>query len=265
MQTRPIEAIFITPGAEIAVMERGGSWQKLHGKGNRCLILGLAALPGLKMTAFKSILAHEYGHFSNRDTAGGNLANQTNRSMYQMALTLAENGLTSWYNPAWWFLRGFNAVFLRVTLGASRLQEILADRIAVLSFGVKSFITGLTHVIRQDLSFQVQLSQAWEKNADTFIHSKNLYALPPIDSDVQKQEIETKLSEILNRPSSTYDSHPAPCERFKLVEKLDCEDVEEEDLAEVIRLLSDAEELQGEMTAIIQKNFGFRQISTASP
>jgi hypothetical protein len=38
-------------------------------------------------------------------------------------------------NPAWWFATGFYRIFLRVSQGAARLQEILADRRAAEAYG----------------------------------------------------------------------------------------------------------------------------------
>ncbi|MCW5883277.1 MAG: hypothetical protein KIS91_20245, partial [Anaerolineae bacterium] len=72
--TRPIDAIYITPGTDMAVTERGGLLKKLRGDGQRCLILGLGVLPGMTQGQFEAILGHEYGHFNHRDTAGGDLA-----------------------------------------------------------------------------------------------------------------------------------------------------------------------------------------------
>src|SRR5205823_1728197 len=115
--TRPIDAIYITPVADIAVTERGSLLKKLRGTGQRCLILGLGALNGMGQDQFKAILAHEYGHFSNRDTAGGNLALQVQRSMYQIAHGLAARGQAHQFNPVWLFLNGFNHLYLRITLG----------------------------------------------------------------------------------------------------------------------------------------------------
>ena len=263
VQTRPIQTIFITPGNDVAVMERGGAWRKLRGQGERCLILGLAAIPGLPLAAFKSILAHEYGHFSNRDTAGGTLANRTGRSMHYMVLSLASNGLARWYNPAWWFLRGFSIIFFRVTLGASRLQEILADRIAGLAYGAKNFISGLTHVIRQDLLFDLQLSKAMEQNPEAFSQIKNLYTLPSVDIGETREELESRVSKIVNSQSTVYDSHPAPGERFSLLEKLNLNDIHEADEREVSGLVPDVEALQNEMTAVIHKNIALNRLQTA--
>ena len=61
-----------------------------------------------------------------------------------MAIGLAEGGAASSINPAWWFVRGFHSVFLRISQGASRLQEGLADRWAAFAYGSKSFEELLT-------------------------------------------------------------------------------------------------------------------------
>ncbi len=263
VKTRPIQDIFIVPGADIAVLERGRIWQKLRGGGRRCLILGLAAIPGLTLGPFKSILAHEYGHFSHRDTAGGNLAHQTNRSLHTMAINLISGGLAKWYNPAWWFVRGYNSVYLRVTLGASRLQEILADRIAALSYGAKNFIDGLTRIIRNDLEFDMQLKQAFESDRKAFLDMRNLYSFPLSDAKTQKEELEEAFAKIISSQSSAFDSHPAPQERFALVEKLVVPDPEDDDTEEVKDLLPALDGLQEDMTAIMQRNVKTRLYEAA--
>ena len=93
------------------------------------------------------VLAHEYGHLSNRDTAGGRFALAVRRSLMIMAGHLALGRAATWYNPAWLFVKGFNRVFLLISQGATRLQEVLADRWAALSYGSRAFEEGLRHVV----------------------------------------------------------------------------------------------------------------------
>jgi Zn-dependent protease with chaperone function len=254
LDTRPIDTIYVTAGPEIAVMERGGLLKKVRDAGQRCLILGLGALPGMTQGQFKAILGHEYGHFSNRDTAGGNLAKQVRLSMHHMALTLAYNGLARWYNPAWLFLNGFNLVFSRITLGASRLQETLADRYAAIAFGVQNFISGLTHIIHQDLAFNTQVNHEIEAAFGQGRDLQNIYTLPPLRNEAQLKRLKVEEDEIMGRPTSPYDSHPAPCERIAMVEQIEAAGVVEDDPKPVWDLLPDAEELQLEMTVIVQSN-----------
>lgn len=257
--TRPIDAIYVTPGVEVAVTERGGMLRKLRGQGQRCLIVGLGALQGMTQAEFSAILAHEYGHFSNRDTAGGNLAHQVRASMHHMAYRLASRGLARWYNPAWLFINGFNRVFLRVTLGASRLQEILADRYAAMAYGVRNFVDGLSRIIRLDLAFNAQVSREVKLATATGRELHNLYVLPPVEARDERETLDKQLNEIMSRPTSPYDSHPAVSERIRLLQPLqDRYDVAGEQ-APVWDLFDNLDALQAEMTEIVQKNVAAQQ------
>lgn len=47
LNTRPVDKVYAVLGTEIGVTERGSLFKRLRGKGQRCLILGLGALPGM--------------------------------------------------------------------------------------------------------------------------------------------------------------------------------------------------------------------------
>src|SRR4029079_12221765 len=114
-------------------------------------------LEGMRLGPLKAVLAHEYGHLTNRDTAGGGFALAGRRSLHTMAQSLASSGAAAWYNPAWLFLNGFYRVFLRISQGASRLQEVLADRWAVFAYGADAFEAGLRHVIERSVRFDAHV------------------------------------------------------------------------------------------------------------
>ena len=251
--TRPIEEIYVSPTTEIGVMERGSMLQKLRGSGRRVLILGLGALPGMTQSQFRAILAHEYGHFSNRDTAGGNLAGLVRASLYQMAYSLAATGQARWYNPAWLFVNGFYRIYLRITLGASRLQEILADRYAAAAYGAGNLIRGLQHMIRQELAFGAGVNSEIEESREQDRKLQNLYTLPLVRGGDLPEEVAEAEDEILSRPTSPYDSHPAPKDRLALLERLGAQEQEDRDPEPVWDLLEDADALQAEMTELIDK------------
>ncbi len=177
--TRRVDNVYLTPGTDLAVMERGSFWKQTLGRTERCLILGLGVLDGMKLRPFRAILAHEYGHFSNRDTAGGGLALAVRRSLLTMAQRLAEGGAAAWYNPAWLFVSGFYKLFLRISQGASRLQEILADRWAALGYGSKAFEAGLLHVIRRDLEFHTHVQNTLSELEAREQPLTNLYGYQP--------------------------------------------------------------------------------------
>jgi Zn-dependent protease with chaperone function len=217
--TRPVDNVYMTPGTDLAVTERGGIFRQLRGRAERCLILGVAVLDGMQMGPFKAILAHEYGHFSNRDTAGGTFALAVRRSLLTMAHHLAEGGAAAWYNPAWLFLWGFNLVFLRISQGASRLQEILADRWAAFAYGAKAFEQGLRHVVERSIRFQVHASSTLQEVVDGKLPLSNLYTYQPSELPTESAILEA-LERQIDAVPSPYDSHPSPAERFELVRAL---------------------------------------------
>jgi Zn-dependent protease with chaperone function len=211
--TRPVDGVYLTPGTEFAVMERGGMLAQMRGATERCLILGVGVLEGLRLGPFKSILAHEYGHFSNQDTAGGGFALAVRVSMLELARGLATGGAAAWYNPAWLFLNAFYRVFLLISHGASRLQEVLADRWAVLAYGAEAFERGLRHVITRSVGFEAIANATIKEVIDLEKPLTNLYAYrpahPPADA-----EVDAAVTAVLNAPPSAYDSHPAPAQRI---------------------------------------------------
>ncbi len=92
VETPMVDSVFLVPDATVAVFERGSTLDHLRHRGERCLLLGLGVLDGLTLGQLRGILAHEYGHLSNRDTAGGGLALQVRRSILTSAETLASGG-----------------------------------------------------------------------------------------------------------------------------------------------------------------------------
>lgn len=213
--TRPIDEIRIMPTADLAVQEKGSFWKKLRNRGKRILLLGSEAIEGMPVNAFKSVLAHEYGHFLNRDTAGGHTAMRVQNSMYNFADAIVARGKIRSWDVAVHFLRIFHWIFTRIGFGASRLQEVMADRVAVKAYGPLAFETGLTHVIRRSISNQCEVS----KEMSSRLCGKN--QSPLIDevqgfSALEREEIEAAVKESINTQSSQWDTHPSPKERFEL-------------------------------------------------
>jgi Zn-dependent protease with chaperone function len=246
--TRAVDNVYLTPGTDVAVMERGKRSKK-----ERCLILGIAALDGLRVRPFKAVLGHEYGHFTNRDTAGGAFALSVRNSLGATAWGLAEGGAAAWYNPAWLFVNGFNRVFLRISEGASRLQEVLADRWAVFAYGADAFEQGLRHVVERGLRFDAHVGATLREVVEAQRPLHNLYTYEPASPTA---DLTQALNEALNRKSSAYDSHPTPAERFAIARALPVRSrrVEPDDDAPAWSLFSDPIKLQQLMTAQVREN-----------
>jgi Zn-dependent protease with chaperone function len=252
--TTAVSNVYLTPGTEVAVMERGGLTRRIAGQAERCLILGIGALEGMKLTPFKAILAHEYGHFSNRDTAGGGLAFSVRRSIFSMAEHLARGGAATWYNPAWWFLRGFHRLFLFISQGASRLQEILADRWAAFAYGSAAFEEGLRHVIEREVRFSAHVNDTVQDVVDKKRALTNLYTYR-LEGRANDAAIVAQVEQALAHEPSVFDSHPSPQDRFRWVQALHAsgEPSASTDPG-AWSLFSDREALERAMTALVRAN-----------
>ena len=70
--TRSVDVVQLTVGTDAGVLEQQTLFQAMFGsRARRVLVLGVALFDNMKQREFRSILAHEYGHFRNADTGGG--------------------------------------------------------------------------------------------------------------------------------------------------------------------------------------------------
>jgi Zn-dependent protease with chaperone function len=182
---------------------------RLRDHGQRYLILGVGVLDGLTQRQLRAVLAHEYGHFSHRDTAGGDLAGTVRASLLAAIIRLAGAGGASVLNPAWHFLRLFFALFLRITLGASRLQEVLADRFAATAYGGPALAEGLQHVVRRSVEFEAKADVIIRRAQEQRRAIASLYVLPSDGAAVPAQDdVQAAVAKAMSEAGSPYDSHP---------------------------------------------------------
>jgi Zn-dependent protease with chaperone function len=247
--TRPIDEIRVTPGTELAVYERGSVRQRTRDEGHRVLILGVGLLNDFRRGAFRAVLAHEYGHFSHRDTAGGDVALRVRQDMMKFYIAMAQHGQAVWWNIAFHFLRVYHFLFRRISHGATRLQEVLADRVAAQKYGAAQFEEGLRHVVRRSIEFELAASREvrWAVKLQRTV--RNLYDLRPTPED----QLDQRVDEALARPTTDDDTHPGPLERFRLVRSITAAE-DQADAGPVWELFADPQQLTLEMTATIESN-----------
>ncbi len=147
---------------------------------------------------------------------------QLRRSLVSLAQELARGGAAAWYNPAWLFLNAFYRIFLRISQGASRLQEVLADRWAGLAYGAELFEQGLRHVIDRSVRFQAHANAALKEVVDDRKPLTNLYTYQPAISPTES-DLQTAVESEVNAEPSPYDSHPSPRQRLEWVHALAAE------------------------------------------
>lgn len=242
--TRPVDAIFLTPGTDLAVFERGNWVQRLRDRSKRSLILGLGVIDGFRTSDFRAVLAHEYGHFLHRDTAGGDVALRVGATMGKFATAMAENGQIAWWNIGWQFVRFYHLIFRRITHGASRLQEINADRVAARLCGRDAFEGGLRHVIHCDLVQNLELGQSAQRmeriaGASSWAPASDDDPITPLLQLVEskagadqapwwdvysraemRRHVNQQIAEIWKAGTTEDDTHPSPVERIRLLSRL---------------------------------------------
>lgn len=251
IETRPVSEIRITHGSDLAVYERGSFRAKMSDKADRILILGAAVLNDFDQNAFRAVLAHEYGHFSNRDTAGGDIAYRVNTDIMRVVEAMVASETNTYYNVSFHFLRLFHFLFRRITHGASRLQEVLADRVAAYHFGAESFREGLRHVIRKELEFTRVADREIGSALGANRAFSNLYDLE-LTEDADRASIEEEFKRSLEEETTEDNTHPSPKDRFRFIEGARSAEVEPLH-GKVWELFADRSAITKEMNDLIEK------------
>jgi len=247
LNTRAVDEIRITPGTELCVYEKGTLRERSQDKAQRVMLLGIGVLNDFKQNGFRAVLAHEYGHFTHRDTAGGDVAIRVNNDMMKFAHAIIATGQANWWNIAFQFLRIYHFIFRRISHGATRLQEVLADRVAALQYGPLAFEEGLTHVVRKSVEFHHLAVKEIEDSVAVQRALQNLYELRlEQNSDLQEQ-----MEKSLNRETSEDDTHPCPNDRFRLTRRITGAN-ESPATGMVWDWFTNREALTSEMTSLIQ-------------
>lgn len=155
LELDPINSIYLDHDSNISVFEDGTIKQHFTGQSKKCLIIGIGALKNMTISQLKSILGHEFGHIYNKDTFGGSFALFVRRNIKEAMKIIETDLMNRWYNPAWVYISLFNKVFLRISQGAARLQELLADEISAYLFGSDLFSNSLLSFTKNQIEFSV--------------------------------------------------------------------------------------------------------------
>jgi Zn-dependent protease with chaperone function len=226
--TKPVDRIVLTPDPGISVHLSGSLVATLFGGGHRVLQLGVPSLHELTVSELRAILAHEYGHFSNRDT-------QWTTFTYAMGTGLVAAfratpgplqsrdgkggglfGIVLALNPGYWTLLLFLRLFSTVTSAFSRIREVMADIRAMKLYGGESFAKGLVKVAFNDAVFarivQGEVVPSLLKEEKTVANFALIMRL--VTSNLSEEKRKEISSAQLNAQPETYDSHPPVATRL---------------------------------------------------
>jgi len=175
---------------------------------------------------------------------------RVNIDIMRTAEAMVESGNATIYNLGFQFLRLFHFLFRRITHGATRLQEVLADRVAAFYFGADAVREGLTHVIRSEVTFQTTADREINSAMSANRAFENLYTLE-VTEETEKQEIEKQYEEIFARPTTEDDTHPSPNDRFRFISGVKSREHQKLD-GPVWALFEDKDAILNEMHKLIE-------------
>ncbi len=215
-----VDRIYASPFPGIGVYTNGSVIGSVFGTGQKVLEVGLPSIYNMKIGEFKAILAHEYGHFSNKDTRWGSFTYTMENSLISTLRAMpgpsenAQDGTLSAllsYNPAYWILYFFVKLFSKVTNGFSRIREVLADKRSCELFGGNNFSNGLSRVALNDKVFFeiVESKYVPELLKENQVFTSFGKAMEIAYGKDNKKVIEELKNDILNfQGDENYSTHP---------------------------------------------------------
>src|SRR6185437_15415629 len=156
--------IFLTSDVNASVFYNSSFWSMFLPV-RKNLEIGLGLVNSVNLSEFKAVIAHEFGHFSQRSMRLGSFTYNVNRVIYNM---LYENNDYTAFLQAWagihrllryfasvtvriargiqWVLRRMYQVINRTYMGLSREMEFHADTVAAAVSGSNNSISALARI-----------------------------------------------------------------------------------------------------------------------
>jgi Zn-dependent protease with chaperone function len=252
VDTRPVDEVIIAPGSSIGVHQEGRGPFGIFGVSRRILTLGMSTMHFLTRSELQAILAHEYAHFSHRDTF-------YNRFIYQVQLSIGEalqgmgrsGGTINYVNPFFWFLYIYYKTYNLLASGYSRSREFLADRMACCLYGSDVFATALTKVSTDGTLFEMtiygNISSLLAENK-SFVNMYTAFRRYR-DEQLSKQDRDDMYQKLLAEKASLFASHPTFQERIAAIAGLPM--AANPDDAPAVQLFDQPEELEKELTEFL--------------
>jgi Zn-dependent protease with chaperone function len=260
-QQMPAE-VYVNLGANAAVTERGGI---LGANKRRVLFLGLPLFSLLTVPQFKSVLAHEFGHFYWGDTRLGPWLYRAERAISNTIEVLHDFQYTAWINL---LLFGYAEWFMEITRDLRRKKEFLADQLAAKTAGKKATIESL-HLMRVG---EDALDTYW---SGTIVPLLDFGVRPPLLEGFRRfLSVQTISSSVLRNANAhlkadrteEFHTHPAFPERVAAIAQLPTDEAEAErqpdEQVPALSLLGDPADLE---TTLIGVVLGKKEISRLKP
>ena len=227
--TRPPTRIYLVPDVNAAVWENA----KLLGliPGRRSMMIGMPLLMALTPAQFDAVVAHELGHYGNRDTRLGALDHRARESV--MAAVGAAQGRLAGRRTAEGkprrfrmpgqtvyvaLFRAYAQLVLSVTQKASRRQEFAADRVAAGIAGQANAAAGLRELPAVEAAFSFYIDRYVAAGIERDLLPLPGETLGGFAALLAEPSRQADLDELRQDPtaeaSDPFDSHPAIRDRI---------------------------------------------------
>lgn len=191
----------------------------------RILSVGAPLLYELDSGELKSIFAHEFAHFTGKDTVYSRTVLPVHRTISSVFQNLQVEGSGSWTEvlinilliiPRYCIMTFVN-YFGSIDSLLSRRRELRADRIAAEGYGTKSFISALTKVTHSSLYYYKNVYN----RLDQMHPAKNLFHHAHQQMGDCSEEIDELVEKEKSRKEEVFDSHPPLGTRIEYLPKVD--------------------------------------------
>lgn len=244
-QTKFPKKIFLSPDVNASVFYNSSFWSMFLPV-RKNLVIGAGLVNCVNISEFKAVIAHEFGHFSQRSMKLGSFTYNVNKIIYNMLYE--NNGFNKMLN-GWANLHGLISIFVSITIyianaiiailkkmyelinksymSLSRQMEFHADRIAASVAGANNLVTALRRIEVASASYNIALERVGEwlkkKEISTNIYRNQFSVLKAISNE-HKLEVVNNLpvisSNFLNSLQNSrvnfedqYASHPTRVDR----------------------------------------------------
>jgi Zn-dependent protease with chaperone function len=252
VDTEPVDEVYLSPGAMLCVHQEGRGPFGIFGGRRRVLTLGVSVMHFLTVNQLKSILAHEYAHFSHKDTFYSRFIYQVSLSIKTAMRGMARaGGWLTYINPFYWFFYLYSKAYALMAAGYSRSREFLADRMAVSLYGSDVFALALETACIDGRMFE----ESAHDNISELLRRKKVFENMYFffcryrDQLANSPERAKRRRELMNEKESLFDSHPTFAERLAAVQSLP--KAEKTDTETAMTLFEEPEEVQKEMTQFL--------------
>jgi Zn-dependent protease with chaperone function len=252
VDTDPVHEVYVAPGSEIGVHQEGRGPFGMFGVKRRVLTLGLSTMRFLTVNELEAILAHEYAHFSHRDTFYSRFIYQVHLSIGQALWGMGQvGGNFTYFNPFYWFLFLYYKCYSLLSAGFSRSREFLADRMASSLYGSDVFASALTKVSTDGMLFEKtiydSISGLLEKQ-ESFVNMYEAFRHYR-DKQLTKEQREEEHQKLMAETGSLFAQHPTIAERLQAVAELPV--AQKTNATPALQLFRNPEETEKELTKFL--------------